>query len=138
MQGDGIAFDGEQDAKDAGPAAVEHLPQGDAHLLGFVLGDGMPLRHLGQLCQRFFQAGKPAGSDGGRAVGQEVELLHSVGPRSGSEDDAIGHRPGFLPKTCRSSASTSSAGMTLPAFMSSTEALRASIRSARSASSINF
>ena len=45
VQGDGIAFDGKQDAVDAAAAAIEHLPEGDAKLLRFVLGDGVPLRH---------------------------------------------------------------------------------------------
>ena len=53
VQGDGIALDGEQDAKDTGTAAIEHLPQGYAQLLGFVLGDGMPLGHGGSLAMAF-------------------------------------------------------------------------------------
>jgi hypothetical protein len=43
VQSDGIAFDGKQDTKDAGAAAIKHLMQGDAELLGFVLGDRVPL-----------------------------------------------------------------------------------------------
>jgi hypothetical protein len=85
VQGDGIARVGEQDAKNARAASIKHLPQGDANLLGFILGDGMPLRHLGQLVDRFFRARKPSGGSGGRTVRQEVELLHGLGPGSGGE-----------------------------------------------------
>ena len=43
MQGDSIAIDGNQDAKDATATAVEYLTRGDAELIGFVLSDGVPL-----------------------------------------------------------------------------------------------
>ena len=42
----GVAFDGKKEAIDAFAAAVEHLPEGDAELLRFVLSDRVPLRHL--------------------------------------------------------------------------------------------
>ncbi len=64
VQGDGIAFDGKKDAKDAGAAAIEHLPKGDAELLGFVLGDGVPLGQLVELGNRFLDASIPAGGGG--------------------------------------------------------------------------
>ena len=64
MQGDGVAFDGKQDAKDAGAAAIEHLPQGDAELLGFILGDGMPLGQGAQLGDGLLNARVPAGGGG--------------------------------------------------------------------------
>ena len=51
---------------------MKHLPQGDAQLLRFLLGDGMALGHPAQLGQGLFQAGIPAGG-GGRAIGQEVD-----------------------------------------------------------------
>ena len=53
MQGHRIAIDGEENAKNAGAAAIEHLPQGDAGLLAFVLGDGMPLGPLAEPRNRF-------------------------------------------------------------------------------------
>jgi hypothetical protein len=49
----------------------------------------------------------------------------------------IGHRPCFRPRLSRISAKPSAAGINYPAFMSSIDVLRASRRSARSASSMS-
>ena len=51
-----------------GRPAVKHLAQGDAELLGFFLGDLVPLGHLAQLGDGFLQPRIPAGGGGGRAV----------------------------------------------------------------------
>lgn len=129
---------GKQDAPEVGSAAVKHLTQGDPELLGFILDTWMPLRHFFQLGDGLFQAREPAGSGSRGTVDQEVELFDGVGPGPGGDDYAVSHRPCFRSRICRSSAMTSSAGLILPAFMSSIETFTASIRSARSASSISF
>ena len=138
VQGDGIAFDGKQDAKDAGAAAVEHLMQGDAELLGFVVGDGVPLGKGGQLGNGFLDARVPVGGGDRRSINQVAELFDKIGSGPAGENDAVGQWLFFSARMFRISASTSAAGITLPACMSLMDACNASIRSARSASSISF
>ena len=65
VQGDGFPLDGKKEAVDAPAAAVEHLPEGDAELLRFILGDGVPLGHCGQLGDGFLKADVPAGGSVG-------------------------------------------------------------------------
>jgi|SRR5208337_4584555 len=50
-----------KEAVNASAAAIEHLPEGNAELLRFVLGDGVPLGHLAQLGDGFLQTNVPAG-----------------------------------------------------------------------------
>ncbi len=71
VQDDDVAFDGEQNAKDAMPAAIEHLPQGDAKLMRFIIGDRMPLRHVAQLGDGFLQPREPACGGGRRSISQD-------------------------------------------------------------------
>jgi hypothetical protein len=69
VQGNGVAFDRKQDAKDAWAAAIKHLAKGDAKLRGLILGDGMPFGEGAQLGDGLVQARIPAGSDIRGSVG---------------------------------------------------------------------
>ena len=69
VQGNGVAVDGKQDAKDAGAPAVEHLMQGDAEQLGFVVGDRVPLGKGGQLGDGFLDVRVPVGGGDRRSPG---------------------------------------------------------------------
>ena len=61
VDGDDVVFDRKQDAEDAGAAAIKHLAERGAKLLGFILGDRMPFRQRAQLGNNLVETRIPTG-----------------------------------------------------------------------------
>jgi hypothetical protein len=60
-----------RNAKDAGAASTVHLPRDKTEIFGVILGDGMPLWHLGRLDDGFRQALSPIVGGSRGAVDKE-------------------------------------------------------------------
>jgi hypothetical protein len=142
-----VVFDGtlclQAAISSGGPAAACMLGRDGEKPAGFGSGcDERRVHRINPIESSYFNL-KPAiplGGSLGRVVGKPAKRLQRVASRAGLKDNAVFHGlPALLGgENLRISARTSSAGIPFPARISSTATRRASISSARSATSKSF